>query len=302
MRVAIIGQSGQLARALIHQCKKNKIAATSYGRNDLDLSADINDIEGFIDNIDTDAVIIAAAYTAVDAAQDDYDTALAVNALAPAAIARACSRRDIALVHVSTDYVFKGDAKSPYKIGATTDPINAYGSTKLMGEKGVLEAHDRAAILRTSWVFDGHGKNFMTTMLSLAQTREQLNIVGDQIGRPTYAGHLAQACLSIAKALLEDKSEETRGIYHISGAGKPISWAEFAKAIFAGAQTHLPHAIIVTPIPSEDYPTPAPRPAYSVLDLDRYESRLGALPPWRDGLEDALKEWTDNSIWSPTSL
>jgi len=146
MRVAIIGQSGQLARALIHQCKKNKIAATSYGRNDLDLSADINDIEGFIDNIDTDAVIIAAAYTAVDAAQDDYDTA----------------------------------------------------------QKGVLEAHDRAAILRTSWVFDGHGKNFMTTMLSLAQTREQLNIVGDQIGRPTYAGHLAQACLSIAKALLEE--------------------------------------------------------------------------------------------------
>jgi len=180
MRVAIIGQSGQLARALIHQCKKNEIAATSYGRNDLDLSAHIDVIEDFIDNISTDALIIAAAYTAVDAAQDDYDTALSVNALAPAAIARACSRRDIALVHVSTDYVFKGDAKSPYKVGAATDPINAYGRTKLAGEYELINAHDRAAILRTSWVFDGYGKNFMTAMLSLAQTREQLNIVGDR--------------------------------------------------------------------------------------------------------------------------
>lgn len=291
MRLAIIGQSGQLARALIREAAIQNIDAQSYDRRACDLSKPPEIIEDFIAALDVDAVIIAAAYTAVDAAEDDYDTAYAVNAAAPRAIAKACARSGAALVHVSTDYVFQGNAGAPYSIMQPTDPINAYGRTKLLGERGVLAEHDRAAILRTSWVFDGTGKNFMTTMLRLGQSRESLTVVADQIGRPTYAGHLAQACLTVAKALWGPDYSHSSGLYHISGSGTPISWADFAKAIFEKAQDQLGRSVTVTPIPSESYPTPAKRPAYSVLDLSRFESVHGTLPHWRDGLELALREW-----------
>lgn len=292
MHIAVIGQTGQLARALISRASDHGVSVESYNRDALDLTQDADTIEAFIDNLKTDAVIIAAAYTAVDKAEDDYETARAVNKLAPAAIARACARRDIPLVHVSTDYVFKGDATTPYTIDGSTDSINAYGRSKLAGEQAVMRAHNRAAIIRTSWVFDGTGKNFMTTMLKLGQTRDSLLVVCDQIGRPTYAGHLADSCFEIAKAM--QKSASLSGIYHVSGSGAPISWADFARAIFVQAQDALPHAVTVNPIPSSDYPTPAPRPAYSVLDISKYEAKLGALPDWRDGLEQAYKEWSEN--------
>lgn len=291
MRLAIIGQSGQLGRALTHQAAETGIDAQNYGRKDCDLSAKPHIIESFIDGLDIDSVIIAAAYTAVDAAEDDFETALAVNAHAPAAIARACSKRDIALVHASTDYVFKGKAQLPYPVNAATDPVNAYGRSKLAGEQAVLNAHKRAAILRTSWVFDGSGKNFMTTMLRLGEIRKEVSVVKDQIGRPTYAGHLAQACLKSARALLSDDYNNAAGIYHVTGNGPPISWADFATAIFKHAKHDLAHNVDVKPIPSSDYPTPAARPAYSVLDLTRYETQHGALPDWNEGLEKAYKEW-----------
>lgn len=291
MRIAIIGESGQLARALIRRCAENHIDAQSYSRQDIDLSNSENLIEAFVSKLKVDAVIIAAAYTAVDAAEDDFETALAVNAHAPAAVARACSKCDIALVHVSTDYVFKGKANLPYPINAATDPVNAYGRSKLAGEQAVLNAHKRAAILRTSWVFDGGGKNFMTTMLRLAEMRNEVSVVKDQMGRPTYAGHLAQACLKTAQALLADDFNDAAGIYHVSGNGPPISWADFAVAIFKHAKHDLAHNVNVKPIPSSDHPTPAARPAYSVLDLTRYETQHGALPDWSQGLEQAHAEW-----------
>ncbi len=294
MKIAIIGQSGQLARALIREAATQNINAKSYNRHQCDLSSAPNLIEDFISRLDVDAVILAAAYTAVDAAEDDYQTALAVNARAPKAVAKACAQRGFALVHISTDYVFKGRSRTPYLVTAPTDPVNAYGRTKRMGESAVLEAHDRAAILRTSWVFDGSGKNFMTTMLRLGAKRAALSVVDDQIGRPTYAGHLAQACLTIAAALCGKYGAQASGLYHVTNSGEAISWAKFAAAIFARAENDLAQTVKVTPITSADYPTPAERPGYSVLDLSRFESLHGTLPHWREGLELAYREWVDN--------
>lgn len=291
MHITVIGQSGQLARALTERAGAHGVTLTSYARADCDLSQPAKVIEDFISALDTQAVIIAAAYTAVDAAETDYETALAVNGAAPSAIARACAKKDIPLVHVSTDYVFSGQASTPYQPQDKTDPVNAYGRSKLAGEQGVLAAHERAAILRTSWVFDGSGKNFLTTMLRLGAEREALSIVADQIGRPSYAEHLAEACLKAAKALSQSEFTDYSGIFHVSGTGEPISWADFAREIFAATEAARPHKINVTPIPSSDYPTPAKRPLYSVLDTARFETVFGALPHWKAGLKDAVTRW-----------
>ena len=296
MRIAIIGKTGQLARALIREAESQNLNAVSFDRSACDLTHSQKTIENFIETLNVDAVIIAAAYTAVDAAEDDYDTAFAANGLAPMAIATACARKNIALVHISTDYVFQGEANSPYEISAPTDPVNAYGRSKLAGEQAVLDNHDRAAVLRTSWVFDGTGKNFMTTMLRLGSTRDTLTVVSDQIGRPTYAAHLAQACLTVADALCQPDYQHAAGLYHVSGSGAPISWADFANAIFTKAQSKLGHTVTVTPIPSKDYPTPAKRPGYSVLDLTRFETLHGTLPDWNEGLELAFREWDKTKL------
>ncbi len=295
MKLAIIGKTGQLARALARRSVEHGISVECYGRDDCDLGAPPEVITDFISGLmkghECDGVIIAAAYTAVDAAEDDYETALAVNGAAPAAIAKACAARNMPLVHVSTDYVFNGQADKPYKVDDPIDPINAYGRSKYVGERAVLEAHSRAAVLRTSWVFDGTGKNFMTTMLRLGAARDSLSIVGDQIGRPTYAGHLADACLATIKVLSQSEYKQAAGLFHVSGTGTAISWAEFARAIFEQASEHLPHSVAITPIPTSDYPTPAKRPAYSVLDCSRYDSAINTLPDWTVGLKEAYKEW-----------
>ncbi|MGB0906172.1 MAG: dTDP-4-dehydrorhamnose reductase [Maricaulaceae bacterium] len=285
MRLAVIGKMGQLARAIAARHEDAQL----YSRQDCDLSGNPNDIYDFVKNIpDCDALIIAAAYTAVDAAETDQDTAFAVNAFAPEAIAKACKVRGIPLVHVSTDYVFQGHGTSPYKTGDALAPQSVYGASKAAGEKYVLAAYDNAAILRTSWVFDGTGKNFFTTMLKLAQTRDALTVVADQIGRPTYAGHLATACIEVARKLTKHPQNSSfRGLYHVSGSGEPISWADFSRAIF----TRADKTTTVSDIPSTDYPTPAARPPYSVLNISRFEDTLYPLPHWKDGLEEAYKEW-----------
>ncbi len=291
MKLAILGKTGQLARALATRAAGHEMSVQCYGRGDCELGADPSVITDFIMGLDCDGVIIAAAYTAVDAAEEDYETALAVNGTAPKAIAKACAAKNLPLVHVSTDYVFNGQADRPYKEDDPTEPINAYGRSKHVGERAVLASHRRAAVLRTSWVFDGTGKNFMTTMLRLALARDSLPIVDDQIGRPTYAGHLAEACLVTINALSQSEYEQSAGLFHVSGAGKAVSWAEFARAIFARAQEALPHTVAINPIPTSDYPTAAKRPAYSVLDCSRYDSAINTLPDWTVGLEEAYKEW-----------
>ncbi|WP_427454383.1 dTDP-4-dehydrorhamnose reductase [Litorimonas sp. WD9-15] len=291
LRLAIIGKTGQLARALLREGEDMGHEIIALGRDALDLTAPPQEIEMAVEMLPSGvgALIIAAAYTAVDAAESDADTAYAVNAAAPAAIARACARHDIPLVHISTDYVFDGEADQPYMPDDDTDPPGVYGASKLDGELAVLSSGARAVILRTSWVFDGTGKNFLTTMLRLSETRDELRVVDDQIGRPTYAGHLARAVIKAAETLATEPDLET-SVHHVTGGGEPISWADFAVAIFQSTDRNTR----VERIPGSEYPTPAERPSYSVLDTDSFERTFRhPLPEWQKGLAAALMERTE---------
>lgn len=286
MRLLIIGKSGQLARAIAEQ----EPSATFLDRQACDLSEGADDLRSTLKEplSKADAVIIAAAYTAVDQAETDAETAHAVNAVAPGVIAKLTAEMNIPLVHISTDYVFQGDATKPYRPDNPTDPINVYGRTKRDGEIAILAANPRSAILRTSWVYDASSKNFMTTMLRLGQTRDTLTVVNDQIGRPTYAPDLANAAITTAKALHQGKANAS-GMFHVSNSGSQISWADFARAIFEGAETYGASTVTVSDIPSCEYPTPAARPAYSVLDISQFEEVFDlSLPNWKDGLQRAL--------------
>jgi len=287
LRFAVIGETGQLARALKIQMKHQGYQAVFFNRQALDLTASPQTIQTFINDIPSvDALIITAAYTAVDQAEDDHETAMAINGHAPGFIAKACHKRNIPVIHFSTDYVFNGKAKIPYKVIDKTDPINLYGYSKRIGELSLQASGCKHAILRTSWVFDGSGKNFLTAMLRLAETRTGLNIVGDQFGRPTYSGHLAEATLSTARGLISG-IEGSSDIFHVSNTGSIISWAEFAKTIFKLKDL----AVTVNSIPSKDYPTRAKRPAFSALDTDKFETLFDyKLPSWQEGLKAALAE------------
>lgn len=294
MKLAVYGSTGQLARALKRVLEARGDTGIFYDRADCDFlqnSARIYEHARAIP--DVDGVIIAAAYTAVDAAETDRETAFAVNAAAPKAIAKACKERGLALIYISTDYVFSGTGTAPYPVNSPTGPLNVYGASKLAGENALREVGGNIVILRTSWVYDGIGKNFFTTMLTLGQSKASVNVVDDQIGRPTYAGHLAQAVCIVATKI-KDSEDASVTTYHVSGSGAPVSWAGLADSIFKAAKTDLPHSLQVTGISSIDYPTPAPRPTYSVLDIADFENMFDyALTHWEAGLTEALDEWRE---------
>jgi len=296
--VIVIGKTGQLARALSQQAVLDGIDMTCFDRAVCDLSASPREIREFALNLPLcDGIIIAAAYTAVDEAEDNEDIALHINGDAPAIFAELCQERSIPLVHVSTDYVFNQEDHSvPIRSDMPTAPINAYGRSKLVGENNIVKSGARTAILRTSWVFDGIGKNFMTTMLRLAETRDTLSVVSDQIGRPTYAGHLAQACLATLNKLI-DQPKFQGGIYHVSNAGRAVSWADFAIKIFSETRHMRDHDVTVMPVSSSQYPTVAKRPQFSVLDISTFEREFAmTMPNWEDGLSAALIEWRDRGL------
>lgn len=288
--ILVIGRNGQLARAL-QETGRNIVAVD---RAALDLSWDAETLAGTLNYLIPNpcaGVILAAAYTQVDQAEKDHKLAMAINGVAPRVIARVCAERILPLVHISTDYVFDGNGRAPYPVNTPTDPINVYGQTKRAGEIAILGSGANSAILRTSWVYDGSGRNFLTTMLRLAQTRDQISVVNDQKGRPTYAPDLAEAALKALDGLCRDPS--VAGLYHYSNSGDVISWADFAAAIFsaAGSDTR------VVPIPSCKFPTPATRPAYSALDISAFEQTFKAKAPnWKDGLERAMRQVSANSV------
>lgn len=231
------------------------------------------------------AVINAAAYTAVNCAEEDEAQALRINGEAPAAMARACAALDIPFVHISTDYVFDGSGETPWHPHDPVAPLGAYGRTKLAGEQGVVAAGGRFVILRTSWVFSAHGTNFVKTMLRLSQTRDALSVVGDQIGGPTPAGDIGAACTAIAEQL---RAGAPSGIHHFAGT-PAVSWADFARAVFKTAN----RTVQVTDIPATDYPTPAARPANSRMDSGSLMRDFGiAAPDWQAGLTQVIKELT----------
>ena len=287
LRIAVIGKTGQLGRALLHEGQGLGHEIISIGRDTLDLTSPASEIEAVITALPSglDALIIAAAFTNVDGAENQSDVAYAINATAPAIIARTCAKLDIPLIHVSTDYVFDGDADTPYQPDEDTDPLGVYGATKLDGELAVLESGARALIFRTSWVYDGDGRNFLTTMLRLAKRGGPISVVDDQIGRPTFSRHLALAILKAADVFAQEPDIET-SVHHITNGGEQVSWAGFAKAIFKAQGLDVK----VENIPTSDYPTPAERPAYSVLNTDSFERTFRhPLPEWQAGLRAALE-------------
>ena len=274
----VFGQTGQVARALARLAP----GATYLGRTGADLT-DPAACAAAIEAHKPRAVINAAAYTAVDAAEDDAETAHLVNAAAPGAMARACAALAIPMVHISTDYVFDGSGTASWQPGDATGPLGVYGASKLAGEHAVRASGATHAILRTSWVFSGDGANFLTTMLRLGAARETLTVVADQIGGPTPAADIAAACLTIAQALQAEASKS--GTYHFSGA-PDTSWAGFARAIMTSAAL----TCTVVDIPSADYPTRAARPANSRLDCTSLTATFGIpRPSWQAGLETVLR-------------
>ncbi len=263
------------------------LEALFLSREELDLGtpeAAAARLSAMIAEAGAQAVINTAAYTAVDKAEAEPDVAHVVNAEAPGALARVCAARSLPFVHISTDYVFDGSGTEPRATDEVPGPLSVYAKTKLAGERAVADAGGVHAVLRTSWVFSAHGANFVKTMLRLSETRHALSIVADQIGGPTPAAAVAQACIAIAGQLRRDPG--LSGTYHFSGT-PDVSWAGFARAIFAAADRE----VAITEIPTADYPTPATRPLNSRLDCSATQAAFGLLrPDWRGALPDVLSE------------
>jgi len=273
--IIVFGGRGQVGSAL--QAARPQ-SITALGRDQVDLT-DPAAISTAIETIKPVCVINAAAYTAVDKAETEPEVAELVNTRAPLEMARACERTGAYLVHYSTDYVFDGTATRPYREQDPTGPLGVYGKTKLAGEQAVVSNLEQHIILRTAWVYDQNGSNFVNTMLRLGRDpeRSELSVVADQRGSPTYAPDLAQA---------DGATEEPWGIYHATGAGE-TTWHGFAESIFEMADIDIQ----VNPITTAEYPTPAPRPAYSVLDNDRLRAVFDvALPQWPDALSRCLRD------------
>ena len=289
MKLLLLGGNGQVGRELRRSLLPlgELVVATRDG-GDADAAADFDapaSLAALIEQTAPEVVVNAAAYTAVDKAETDAAAAFRINAEAPAAIAQACVDTDALLVHYSTDYVFDGNATRPYREDDATAPLGVYGASKLAGEQAIRASGARHAILRTAWVYAAHGKNFLLTMLWLANERDELRVVADQIGAPTPAAWIADATAEIIR-----RGVMASGTWHLVADGE-TSWHGFAEAIVdeAHALGLIARKPRVVAIPTADYPTPARRPAYSVLDTTRLQRDFGVAPPdWRDGLRRTL--------------
>jgi len=275
----VTGARGQLGAHLTALLAAGDADVHAIGRDALDIT-DPAAVDELVGTLRPDVLVNAAAYTAVDAAESDVAAAHAVNATGPGLLAQAVARHGGRMVHVSTDYVFDGTATRPYEPSDPTGPRTAYGRTKLAGEQAVLEAlPDRAHVVRTAWVFGGPTKNFVDTMLRLERERETVSVVADQLGSPTWAGDLATALVALGEL------PEAGPVLHVVNAGQ-ASWCELARETFrlAGADPERVQAI-----PSSAYPTPAPRPAWSVLSTAAWDAIAPApMRPWQDALADCL--------------
>ena len=247
------------------------------GRDEVDLAAP-ETLRRAVREDEPDLVVNAAAYTDVDGAEDEPERAAMLNAEAPRVLAEAARKAEAWLVHYSTDYVFDGEKRTPYTEDDTPNPINVYGRTKWNGEQALRDVGERSVVLRTSWVYSNRRSNFVRTMLGLVDEHETLTVVDDQIGVPTWAGWLAEATAIIGEQLLAaGDPSPLRGLYHLAGTGQ-TSWYGFARAIFAQFDRT---DVTVEPVPSTEYPPPAPRPAYTALDSTRARTTFDlALPMW----------------------
>jgi dTDP-4-dehydrorhamnose reductase len=288
MRILITGKNGQVGTELgrlYHGC--GDVILTGRGECDLSNEKSTRDAIG---RFKPGIVINAGAYTAVDLAEKERDLCYAVNATAPEVLAQETARLGALLIHYSTDYVFNGKKSEPYMESDPIDPINTYGASKAAGEAAIVKAGGRSIVLRTSWVYGVHGKNFFRTMLRLGAERPELRVVDDQVGAPTSAVAIAEATRRIADEYQENAEFAQPGIYHMT-AGGSTSWCGFARAIFDGAG--LENKPRLQPIPSSEYPTPANRPANSVLSNDKFAQAFGfRMSDWKQQLDEVLATMT----------
>jgi dTDP-4-dehydrorhamnose reductase len=286
-KLLLVGSKGMLARAI------TAAAPAVYVTTGVDLPEfDVTDqaqVFSLVESLHPDIIINCAAYTDVDGCETEAELANRVNGTAVGYLAAAAKKLDATLVHISTDYVFDGSKNAPYKEDDSTNPQSAYGHSKLLGEQALMESGlEKYFILRTSWLYGPGGKNFVETILRLAEEREELKVVDDQIGSPTFTADLAEAIFKLlALSGPESPASSPWGIYHFANEGQ-CSWHEFACAIVAGARRHNLPVVTreILPITTEEYPLPAKRPANSVFDKSKYKAATGAdIPKWRDSLQ-----------------
>jgi len=299
LKLIVTGANGQLGQCLTRLIGENiedagQFEAVVLSRAELDITC-ADTVFSQVEKNKPDLLINAAAYTAVDRAEDEPDSAYAVNALGAKHLAAACSKMAIPMIHVSTDYVFDGNASSPYLPDAPTSPIGNYGESKLAGEKLAQAELDELVIVRTAWVYSEYGNNFVKTMLRLAAERDELGVVSDQIGCPTYAGNIAAAILKICRSIRD--GEKSWGVYHY--VDQPtMSWHAFAELVFSMAKARglIEKRPKVNAITSSEYPTKAKRPAYSVLDTQSIQRTFGVdQANVKEALVDVLSRLSNES-------
>ena len=288
MKILVLGSKGQLGRCLKDQLVNRDHSVVYTSREELDI-ADFEVTNNKILDIAPEVVINATAYTAVDRAEEERQAADLINHLAVANIASICNRLDCWLIHVSTDYVFDGNSEVPYKEDNLTNPQGVYGDSKLKGEVAIEASGCKYLIIRTAWVYSEYGNNFLKTMLRLAADRDELSVVGDQVGCPTYAQDLAKSVVEILSQL--KAGEKSSGLYHYCG-DYSCSWYDFAKAIFDEAKLlDFSTPSIIQSIETSAYPTLAARPKYSVLSCSKIKHDFGInASNWELGLREALKK------------
>jgi len=295
VRILLLGANGQVGTNLRRSLAPlgELIVATRNGQLLDGASCEVADFDEpdslheLVERIAPGIVVNAAAYTAVDRAEEDVEATFRANAQAPASLAEACAKRDALLVHYSTDYVFDGRGSRPYREDDATSPLGVYGASKLAGEDAIRDSGTRYMIFRTAWVYAAHGKNFLLTMLRLAKERDELRVVGDQVGTPTPAALIADVTAEILRQPFRES-----GIWNLTATGQ-TSWHGFAQAIVDEAVERglIERVPKVTSITTADYPTPATRPACSVLDVERLQSDFGIdLPDWSEGLRRTLQK------------
>lgn len=284
MRVVVTGSGGMVGTQLVDQARQKGWNCEALARDDLDIS-DAAAVSDLVEKFRPDLVFNAGAYTAVDKAEFEPETASKINALGAGNLARAVKAIGATIVHISTDYVFDGESNAPYLPSDRVNPVNVYGNTKLGGEQAIAMSGARHLIVRTSWVYSNTGRNFVRTMLTAAEQRPELRVVNDQRGSPTSAHDLAEALIAAGEQVARTPS--LTGLYHFSNAGV-TTWYEFARAIFELRGGRIPP---IVPVATSEYPTPARRPRSSVLDSSSFTAAFGVSPrPWREALAEVVGE------------
>jgi dTDP-4-dehydrorhamnose reductase len=290
-RILVVGARGMLGQDLVARLRRDgESKVTGLDLPDIDIT-DYRNVASIFGSVAPDLVINCAAYTAVDKAELEPEVAFAVNREGSANLAGACGQFGIPLVHISTDYVFDGSADRPYREDDPASPVSVYGMSKWEGEEAVRSRLSQHLVVRTSWLYGAHGASFVSTMLRLARERDEIKVVDDQIGCPTWTGSLAGALVVLSRRIMEDPSSFPWGTYHYCGEGR-TSWRGFAQVILEeGQRKETLKAGSITPITTAEYPTAARRPLWSVLDCGKIKRAFDLAPrPWQDDLREMMTE------------